>query len=205
MKNKLRQFAKSVKVAGKCLMTFAVVGMMLLTNPMETGAMGPLGEIHMDEGHFQRSPDTAQQLLDEGWTVVIDRGGGSEVIMRLVPGMRVDEVLRGLDWQPPLPPRWSIQQPLPNSNLELLSRVPALTAPRDSTPTNYALRDFLLDFIDTYIVAMQNENQGAWRSGMTAESLRFSDYFMQGYRRAMGADTGSRALGLNDDGMDILT
>ena len=40
MKNKLRQFAKSVKVVGKCLMTLAMVGMMVLTNPMETGAMG---------------------------------------------------------------------------------------------------------------------------------------------------------------------
>ena len=88
-------------------------------------------------------------------------------------------------------------------NLEILSRVPELTAPRASLQTNDALKTFLLEFIDTYIADMQREDQGRPRGGMNAESWRFSGYFMQGYRQAMGADTASRALGLNDYGMDV--
>lgn len=88
-------------------------------------------------------------------------------------------------------------------NLELLSKVPELTAERESLPTNGALRDFLLDFIDMYIVDKQGENQGGPRSIMDDEAKRLSDLFLQGYRHAMGMDTASRALGLNDDGMDM--
>ena len=59
------------------------------------------------------------------------------------------------------------QQPLPNSDLALLVQATEITAPRDSTPTNGALREFLLEFIDTYIVPIQNEYQGSHRGGMT--------------------------------------
>ena len=94
------------------------------------------------------------------------------------------------------------------ANIELLSRVPELTAERESLQTNGALRKFLLGFINDYIRDMKSENQGPHSDGgvvapLTEEQQRLSDYFMAGYRQAMGADTGSRALGLNDDGKDM--
>ena len=123
--------------------------------------------------------------------------------MRLEPGTRLADLgIQGsAQGQPQQPqgPRPSVH----GENLEILSRVPGLTAPRDSTPTNGALREFLLDFIDMYITDMQRVDQGRHRSGMDAASQGFSDYFLQGYRQAMGANTGSRALGLNSDGMDM--
>ena len=56
MKSKLRQLAKSAKIAGKYLTTFAVMGMMALSNPMQTGA-GPQGELTMSENTFMNNLD----------------------------------------------------------------------------------------------------------------------------------------------------
>ena len=88
-------------------------------------------------------------------------------------------------------------------NFKILSRVPELTALRESVETNEALREFLLDFINTYIVSLQSENRGERTWNLSAERQRLSDHFMAGYRQAMGADTASRALGLNENGKDL--
>ena len=185
-----------MKTVGKSAVTFALIGMMVLINPVEARAMWPEEE-YVYIYYLLDFIEDWQAMLDAGANLIVVASDGSEKV-RLEPGMSIDEALKEMGLQP--------KQPRPlayDAELELLSRVSELAAPRDSTPTNGVLRDFLLEFIDMHIVAMQNENVGAHRGGMTLESQSFSEYFLQGYRRAMAADTASRALGLNSEGLDV--
>ena len=185
-----------MKTVGMGAVTFAIIGVMVLVSPMEARAMW-YEEEHVLIYHLLELKDDWQAMLDSGVTLVVVASDDSEIV-RLEPGMSIDEVLKEMGLQP--------EQPCPlayDAELELFSRVPEFAAPRDSTPSNGVLRDFLLEFIDMYIVAMQNENVGAHRGEMTLDSLIFSEYFLQGYRQAMAADTASSALGLNSEGMDV--
>ena len=79
---------KGAKTVGKYLTTFAIVGMMALSNPMEAGALGPRGTMHFNESEVIDSPEIMQEWLDHGWTVVI-LGFRNAELMRIEPGTNV--------------------------------------------------------------------------------------------------------------------
>ena len=175
----------------KKVITMLVIATLLVSVFMPVVAVAQERIARVHEQNF--CYDLASVMMSEGYTIIMTHSGGGET--RMTPEM----VAVGRARTVANAAHAATAAANATVNAQLLSQNPQLTAPRDPTPTNGELRNFIIDFINQELAGMKGRYQGDINTSNRIDQA-ISDRFMAGYQAAMARDTASRALGLNATG-----